>query len=245
MLAIHRKGRRHIAELSKYLLHKRELQLKMQKSSQLLELKASSRKSAVNINEMVTVVGERDATTSLDKGSHKYHPLLTSSPYSSCSKKRKQKIPLAMQRRMILESPKFPPLSSALVIENSEASPTPSAHSEVRRYLKGLQRKKPFSKVVEKMKEGYSLPHSEQASSSCAEESRDTMAESSSGLKVTLSGSDVKPNQEKMLQSALMEHNLKLSMSGWIWDKDVEGGKWVKDPNVEFDSDEDEPPPME
>lgn len=35
-----------------------------------------------------------------------------------------------------------------------------------------------------------------------------------------------------------LEHYLKLKSSGWLQDK---GGKWVKDENVEFDSDEDEP----
>uniref|UniRef100_H3AVH3 Sodium channel modifier 1 n=1 Tax=Latimeria chalumnae TaxID=7897 RepID=H3AVH3_LATCH len=40
----------------------------------------------------------------------------------------------------------------------------------------------------------------------------------------------------------LMEHYLRLKSSGWIQDG---AGKWVKDENVEFDSDEDEPPTLQ
>ncbi|KAE8588543.1 hypothetical protein XENTR_v10022607 [Xenopus tropicalis] len=38
-----------------------------------------------------------------------------------------------------------------------------------------------------------------------------------------------------------MEHYLRLKSSGWLPDGT---GKWVKDENVEFDSDEEEPPPL-
>ncbi|XP_042297170.1 sodium channel modifier 1 [Sceloporus undulatus] len=38
-----------------------------------------------------------------------------------------------------------------------------------------------------------------------------------------------------------LEHYLKLKSSGWVQDG---SGKWVKDENAEFDSDEEEPPPL-
>lgn len=38
-----------------------------------------------------------------------------------------------------------------------------------------------------------------------------------------------------------LEHYLKLKSAGWLQDR---SGKWIKDENVEFDSDEDEPPPI-
>ncbi|NXF14156.1 SCNM1 protein, partial [Smithornis capensis] len=39
----------------------------------------------------------------------------------------------------------------------------------------------------------------------------------------------------------LLRHHLHLRSSGWIQDP---SGKWVKDGNAEFDSDEDEPPAL-
>ncbi|XP_046389550.1 sodium channel modifier 1-like isoform X2 [Ischnura elegans] len=229
-------------ELSKYLLHKRELQLKMQKSSQLFELKAASRNPGVSLSNVVDGMSDGNADSSLDHGSPNSHPLLTASPYSSCAKKRNQKIPLAMQRRMVLESPKLPGISSALVIENSEASQSPSAHSEVRRYLKGLQRKKPFSKLVERMREGCILPPHEQGLGLCVDEREPAPVKSPLTLNTSATSGDSKQVQDFSHQSAIAEHTLKLTMAGWIWDKDSE--KWAKDPNVEFDSDEEEPPTM-
>ncbi|XP_041962397.1 sodium channel modifier 1 [Alosa sapidissima] len=38
-----------------------------------------------------------------------------------------------------------------------------------------------------------------------------------------------------------LEHYLKLKSDGWLRDR---SGNWIKDENVEFDSDEDEPPPV-
>ncbi|KAM3825248.1 sodium channel modifier 1 [Vipera latastei] len=46
-----------------------------------------------------------------------------------------------------------------------------------------------------------------------------------------------KPNDPEKQRA--LEHYLKLKSSGWIQDG---SGKWVKDENVEFDSDEEEPP---
>ncbi|KAJ6652707.1 hypothetical protein lerEdw1_011149 [Lerista edwardsae] len=37
-----------------------------------------------------------------------------------------------------------------------------------------------------------------------------------------------------------LEHYLRLKSSGWVQDG---SGQWVKDENVEFDSDEEDPPP--
>ncbi|NXA16732.1 SCNM1 protein, partial [Sapayoa aenigma] len=39
----------------------------------------------------------------------------------------------------------------------------------------------------------------------------------------------------------VLRHHLHLRSSGWIQDP---SGKWVKDGNAEFDSDEDEPPEL-
>ncbi|XP_003228592.1 sodium channel modifier 1 [Anolis carolinensis] len=49
-------------------------------------------------------------------------------------------------------------------------------------------------------------------------------------------GSELTPEKRRIL-----EHYLKLKSSGWVQDG---AGKWVKDENAEFDSDEEEPPPL-
>nr|XP_060613988.1 sodium channel modifier 1 [Anolis sagrei ordinatus] len=49
-------------------------------------------------------------------------------------------------------------------------------------------------------------------------------------------GSELTPEKRRVL-----EHYLKLKSSGWVQDGT---GKWVKDENAEFDSDEEEPPPL-
>lgn len=51
--------------------------------------------------------------------------------------------------------------------------------------------------------------------------------------------SDGEPMTEERRKE--FEHYLKLKSAGWLQDR---SGKWIKDENVEFDSDEDEPPPI-
>ncbi|NXR36183.1 SCNM1 protein, partial [Zosterops hypoxanthus] len=46
------------------------------------------------------------------------------------------------------------------------------------------------------------------------------------------------PSPERL---RLLRHHLHLRSQGWIQDP---SGNWVKDENVEFDSDEEEPPPL-
>ncbi|XP_076135499.1 sodium channel modifier 1 [Alosa pseudoharengus] len=51
------------------------------------------------------------------------------------------------------------------------------------------------------------------------------------------------PDEEPMTEQHRkeLEHYLKLKSDGWLRDR---SGNWIKDENVEFDSDEDEPPPV-
>ncbi|NWR11415.1 SCNM1 protein, partial [Paradoxornis webbianus] len=50
--------------------------------------------------------------------------------------------------------------------------------------------------------------------------------------------SEGKPSPERL---RLLRHHLHLRSRGWLQDP---AGNWVKDENVEFDSDEEEPPPL-
>lgn len=54
-------------------------------------------------------------------------------------------------------------------------------------------------------------------------------------------GKGEEPPSDEPEKKREMDHYLHLRSAGWIPDG---SGKWVKDENVEFDSDEEEPPPM-
>lgn len=97
-----------------------------------------------------------------------------------------------------------------------------SANSQVRRYLKSLSRKRPLEKTVNILRSNYGSRQRVQNREKTevkSEQSRMTQGSSSSDI--------AKEAQLKMLES------------GWIKDAD---GNWMKDPEVEFDSDEEEPP---
>ncbi|TMS10716.1 Sodium channel modifier 1 [Larimichthys crocea] len=88
-----------------------------------------------------------------------------------------------------------------------------------------------------------------------AEASNGLSQSSSSGCtaanKASHPSEDVKHSEAAVTQEAEpitaqrrreLEHYLKLKSEGWLQDR---SGKWVKDENVEFDSDEEEPPSLD
>lgn len=101
----------------------------------------------------------------------------------------------------------------------------PSANSQVRHYLKSLSRKRPLEKTINKLRENYgqALKRGKQKTEESTEKNNSKNTESAA--------------KEDNKKAANFE--IKLLEAGWIKDA---SGNWVKDPNVEFDSDEDEPP---
>lgn len=98
---------------------------------------------------------------------------------------------------------------------------TSSANSQVRKYLKSLCRKQPLQKTVNKLRENYGHKNIQTKISIPEKTESNKSAEN-----ITSTRQEV-------------DYHIKLLESGWIQN---ENGKWEKDPNVEFDSDEDEPP---
>lgn len=198
MLAIHRKGKKHVNELSKFLLHKRELDLKKLKLDQRRYLRTGL------VDELMGRVTMQQP-----------HKL----PHSRVH---------GMQRKTVLDlQPTLKEAEIPGIVMKDDSLPSPSA--QVRRYLKGLWKKKPLEKTVEKCRESYPESLVIAPCENCEPESR---------LKAQLeavhavSGDDIARKEEA-------EQELKLRMSGWIKNS---SGSWVKNPDVEFDTDEDEPP---
>lgn len=100
-----------------------------------------------------------------------------------------------------------------------------SANSQVRHYLKSLSRKRPLEKTINKLRENYGQAQ---------KKPKQKTEESSEKNNSKNTDSPAKEDNKKAAN-----YEMKLLEAGWIKDA---SGSWVKDPNVEFDSDEDEPP---
>ncbi|KAM9353323.1 sodium channel modifier 1 [Symphorus nematophorus] len=91
-----------------------------------------------------------------------------------------------------------------------------------------------------RLKPGVSNSSSQSSSSGC------TAANKGSNPSEDIAGSQAAVTQEAEPLTAQrrreLEHYLKLKSQGWLQDP---SGQWVKDENVEFDSDEEEPPSLD
>ncbi|XP_073423110.1 sodium channel modifier 1 [Dendrobates tinctorius] len=83
-----------------------------------------------------------------------------------------------------------------------------------------------------------SCPEPSSSTGSCTESQSKKESKNKKMQKSSEKGEDAANDPERR---RMMEHYLSLRSSGWIPDG---AGKWVKDENVEFDSDEEEPPPI-
>ncbi|XP_063243023.1 sodium channel modifier 1-like isoform X2 [Bacillus rossius redtenbacheri] len=201
MLSLHRKGKKHISELSKYLARKRELELR--------RLKA----------EHGSYLGTGSVPARPEPPAPAQSRLLASrTPYSSCCRP---------QRRPALDVSCLPGQSD-MTLKKVDTISLPSANSQVRRYLKDLWRKRPLEKEVKRRRENFG------GTTDC-----DTgpTSEVNPAITIEAKADTRKSNPEAEKEAA---YSLQLKMSGWIKDSN---GRWIKDPEVEFDSDEYEPPP--
>lgn len=191
-----------LAELSKYLQYKKEIELRKSKQIQKSLLKSESKADG------------KDSTLTF---------ITFSSNFSSQAKKKRYN-DLLHARKPVLDITETCEklknnISPATIIEQS-------ANSQVRHYLKSLSRKKPLEKTINRLRETYG-----QAEKKPKQKTDEFPEKINSPIESTAKKEDYK-NQP-------INYHIKLLESGWIQDST---GKWIKDPNVEFDSDEDEPP---
>ncbi|XP_023719458.1 sodium channel modifier 1 isoform X2 [Cryptotermes secundus] len=215
MLAIHRKGKKHISELSKFLVHKREADTR--------KLKAEHRRY---LHSGLAVKSMSHAPL---PGQVQGNKLFVTQVTHSGGSKLKFGL---QQRKMILDIQNVSKEAelSGVVTKNAVL---PSASAQVRQYLKGLWKKKPLEKTVEKHRENYgegwtkplSIAHNNSVTD-CAESKVENPAAAARSW-----------SDEDIAKKKKADHDLKLRMNGWIKNAD---GMWVQDPDVEFDSDEHE-----
>lgn len=222
MLAMHRKGKRHLINLTRHLSHTKWKERELEK--RLQEANAPSETAATSFDR-TKLLG-----SALVKGTKKAPrlKLMKSAPYSSCCKKKggDQKGTGASG---------LGDVRTPAVLQNAE-------NPLVKAYIKKTQQKNSFASVVEQSKRSSTTlsPTNQQQIGSTE---RCSAVESTARPKKTVSN-EAKKNlsAEEAREKAKAQYFLNLRMSGWKLDKD---GKWVKDENVEFDSDEEEPPPFD
>lgn len=202
MLGKHRKGKKHILELSRYLKRKEEVELEAVKKIQFESVKCEmSMQSILLSSSRLLGCGGREHT------------------HSETTRRKSLELPTFKQETTLLHA-----------TTDSSQSPSPrSSVSHVRRYLKTLHRKRSLEHLVEQKRQTYGGKE-EQTVGADAPHQEALNSESIQPLKENVNKCSPHPNTAK---------EFSLNLSGWIKDKD---GKWTKDVNAEFDSDEDSPP---
>lgn len=224
VLSVHRRGKRHLNELSRYIKCKQEYDIKQIKEKQLKELQQSAEKES----QQSLDVGQesRDCPPPFSRRMF-VQSISLGSGGKKCqtSKQSGHKV----NRKFFLE---VPSTEKRLTILKSGNNSQQSASSAVRHYLKSLPRKTPIEKVIENCRDNYG----EQPNKQCEHRGEVTSPQSHLVPETHTSNALTTPK----LEEKLVQYELQLRMSGWIKDA---YGNWTKDPEVEFDSDEDAVPP--
>lgn len=205
-------------ELSKYLVHKREADTRKLKAEQRRYLRSGL---AVESMGHAAFPGQVQG-----------NKLLVTQVTQSGASKLKFGL---QQRKMILDIQNVSKEAelSGVVTKNVVL---PSASAQVRQYLKGLWKKKPLEKTVEKCRENYGEGWTKPLSNSLNNSVPDCAKSKVENPATTAVRSH---SDEDIARKKKADHDLKLRMNGWIKNAD---GMWVQDPDVEFDSDEHEAP---
>lgn len=212
MLTVHRAGKKHVASLQTFYGKKRSHENEVQKRRQQEFLRAEE----AGTQDLACPAPLLAQTRKIAQNA-----LLKASPYNSCCRRNR------------------PDGSSSSI---SSSRPEPAAPAAFGSAI-GKQPAEPGSSVA-RGEEGCAAadtPHSTRLpgpASPRADSQKEPAAriKRSSKRKSSLSAQPGAISPEKR---QALEHYLLLRSSGWIQDP---SGKWVKDENVEFDSDEDEPP---
>ncbi|MBN3323373.1 SCNM1 protein, partial [Atractosteus spatula] len=215
MLAVHRKGKRHLEGLQWSYRKKRELQNEIEKRRHLAYVREEEGGRQETVGPAPLLAQTRKIT---------HHALLKSTPYNSCHQKRSSERNVCLSYSCRSESsPSCPPPSRTPVPRNQTLQAPTGGTSTVDTTPVTSLPGHHSNSALEIPREG--VP--ERAKESARKKSRPAAA------------SEPDPGAAQRRQE--MEHYLRLKSSGWLQDR---SGNWVKDENVEFDSDEDQPPTL-
>lgn len=220
-LALHRKSKRHLENLTFHLQKQKELNELIQRRKQEQFLKTGSSK---------LVIGRKIPSNAS----------LTPQPaYSSCIKKKIKK-GSKFDRKQVVDIIVDNKASSAEIPKVNNGQ---SAKSLVRSYLKDIQKKKDFGAEVEKARRNFgrvpaSWHNSNQNKQSKADSTESvTLAEQN---KTTAPETSTTTSQTETSPVDKERANYYLNLRARGWKKDL-SGNWIKDEDAEFDSDEEQP----
>ncbi|XP_037527217.1 sodium channel modifier 1 [Rhipicephalus sanguineus] len=221
MLAMHRKGKRHLINLTRHLSHTKWKERELQK--RLQEANTASGTVATSFDR-TKLLGSAPVKATKKAPRLK---LMKSAPYSSCCKKKGgDQEGTGVSGTGEAKTP--------AVLQNTE-------NPLVKAYIKKTQLKNSFTAVVEQSKRSSTTPSSTNLRLDGSSQKCDDGESIARPRKAVSKGIKKDLTEEEAKEKAKAQYFLNLRMSGWKLDKD---GKWVKDENVEFDSDEEEPPPF-
>ncbi|XP_067832099.1 sodium channel modifier 1 [Heptranchias perlo] len=218
MLAVHRSGKKHVESLQRFYGHKQGLRLEIQKrrhQQYVREEESGAAGAKQTADELAPLLRQTRRIA--------HHALLKAAPYNSCCKRRRpgeDDLTISPYRSDTTGvSQQTPAGASRDVTEPPRVSGGPSSTDMV-----------PTA----------SLPAGD-GTRTGSPGSHAGSARKKSRKKVSKSQKPPQSTPADAEKRKLMEHYLKLRSSGWIQDG---RGRWVRDERVEFDSDEEEPPPL-
>ncbi|KAJ7307212.1 hypothetical protein JRQ81_009204 [Phrynocephalus forsythii] len=213
MLTVHRSGKKHLVSLQTFYGNKRSLENEVQKRRHQAYVEAEESGTRAAPGPAPLLASTKKITQ---------NALLRTVPYSSCCRR------------------------------NRENRDDPgSSSSKVGDVSKGFEREKPPKSkgfVPLKGDDGFGgveatpsneLPGSTNTRSESGKVPAPGKQHSRKGKGPSSGKTSSKPSDLTPEKRQALEHYLRLKSSGWVQDGT---GKWVKDENVEFDSDEEEPP---
>ncbi|CAN8028161.1 unnamed protein product [Ixodes persulcatus] len=225
LMVNHRKGKRHLTSLTRHLARlkwrEKVLQRRTQAASTLVDPEGTE-----EVPTSSKVLGSAAA-----KGSKRVPrlKLMKSAPYNSCCKKKSERTSSSKGAGTLHN------------LRTAAAIPGKVEHPLIKAYLKDSRRKRDFLGVVERTKRnpGRRANKASSLRDACgaAKDSVDAAKHAASRAKPTPEPASTAPSEEETKQRENADYFLHLRMLKLNPD-----GKWVKDENAEFDSDEDEPP---
>ncbi|XP_064479462.1 sodium channel modifier 1-like [Ornithodoros turicata] len=215
MLAVHRKGKKHLFSLSRHLAREHRKKEEATKRIQELQLKQELR-TPLGSHKAAKCLGQVSAKSSMKRPRLK---LMKSAKYNSCCGKKGG----------TNGTEKTVGSGHAKQSEQSCSNPL------VNTYVQQLQHKKSFQEAIESKRRN---TVSQLCGQDCVAGGTPIRVSSIGKGHATASDQSLS-EEERAKNTAKAQHYLNLRMAGWLLNPE---GKWVKDENVEFDSDEEEPP---
>ncbi|KAK8762813.1 hypothetical protein V5799_025921 [Amblyomma americanum] len=290
MLAMHRKGKRHLIinmldtkqhfkrSLTRHLSHTKWKERELEKRLQEAYVTSGARASRVDLTKPL---GPASAKATKKAPRLK---LMKSAPYNSCCRKKGNQqgsadakvahadadvscsicvciavllgkdgqVPEQLHSSVQANSRRLCPGARRAFPGDDHQGTMPSTSQNpetplVKAYIKKAQQKNSFAAAVEQRKRNNTLTSSTRpplgGSGERLDAAESPAAQSAPQHKKPASKEMTGDlTEEESREKAKAQYFLNLRMSGWKRDRD---GKWVKDENAEFDSDEEEPPPFD